>query len=242
MTDFSTNTSRNPDATVFVGNLDERVDDDILWELLNQCGPVSNVYIPKDKVTGKHQGYGFVEFRGEDDAEYATKVMNMVKVFDRPIKVNTANQDKRKRDVGANLFISNLSEEANEKVLFDTFSAFGGIVGMPRIMRDIETKETKGAGFVSFETFAQSDLALQCMNGQFLCGNVITVKYAMKKDGGGEKHGSAAERALAAHMAPAKFLPHTMFSAGTGDASIIQAPIPPPVPVPSSPFNIEFIL
>ena len=64
------------------------------------------------------------------------------------------------------------------------------------------------------------------MNGQFLCGNVITVKYAMKKDGKGEKHGSAAERALAAHMQPAKFIPHTMFSAGAGDASIIQAPAP----------------
>lgn len=227
---MSGDSQRNPDATVFVGNLDERIDDDILWELLNQCGPVNQVYIPKDKVSGKHQGYGFVEFRGEDDAEYAMKIMNMVKVFDKPIKVNAVNHEKRKRDVGANLFIGNLSPEVDEKVLFDTFSAFGGILGPPKIMRDAETTESKGAGFVSFETFAQSDLALECMNGQFLCGNVITVKYAMKKDGGKEKHGSAAERALAAHMQPAKFIPHTMFSAGAGDASIIQAPNPAPGP------------
>ena len=142
---MSGESQRNPDATVFVGNLDERVDDDILWELLNQCGPVNQVYIPQDKLSGKHQGYGFVEFRGEDDAEYAMKIMNMVKVYDKPIKVNAVNQEKLKRDVGANLFIGNLSKEVDEKVLFDTFSAFGGILGPPKIMRESETNESKGA-------------------------------------------------------------------------------------------------
>lgn len=39
-----------------------------------QAGPVANVHMPKDKVTGVHQGFGFVEFRSEDDAEYAIKV------------------------------------------------------------------------------------------------------------------------------------------------------------------------
>jgi RNA recognition motif. (a.k.a. RRM, RBD, or RNP domain) len=29
-----------------------------------------NVYLPKDRVTNQHQGYGFVEFRTEDDADY----------------------------------------------------------------------------------------------------------------------------------------------------------------------------
>ncbi len=42
---------------------------------VRQVGPVSSVHMPKDKVTGKHQGYGFVEFKGEDDADYAIKVL-----------------------------------------------------------------------------------------------------------------------------------------------------------------------
>ena len=29
-----------------------------------------NVYLPKDRVTGIHQGYGFVEYRTEEDADY----------------------------------------------------------------------------------------------------------------------------------------------------------------------------
>lgn len=28
------------------------------------------MYVPKDRVTNQHQGYGFVEFRSEEDADY----------------------------------------------------------------------------------------------------------------------------------------------------------------------------
>lgn len=31
-----------------------------------------NVYVPKDRVTNLHQGYGFVEFRSEEDADYVS--------------------------------------------------------------------------------------------------------------------------------------------------------------------------
>lgn len=44
--------------------------------------------MPKDRVTQTHQGYGFVEFLGEDDADYAIKIMNMIKLYGKPIRVN----------------------------------------------------------------------------------------------------------------------------------------------------------
>lgn len=47
-----------------------------------------NVHMPKDRVTQQHQGYGFVEFLGEEDADYAIKIMNMIKVHGKPIRVN----------------------------------------------------------------------------------------------------------------------------------------------------------
>lgn len=30
------------------------------------------MYLPKDRVTNNHQGYGFVEFRTEEDADYVS--------------------------------------------------------------------------------------------------------------------------------------------------------------------------
>ena len=43
---------RNQDATCYCGSLDERVTEEILWELMLQAGPVINVHIPRDKVGG----------------------------------------------------------------------------------------------------------------------------------------------------------------------------------------------
>ena len=48
--------------------------EELVWELFTQSGPVVNVYLPKDRVTSQHQGYGFVEFKSEDDADYVRRL------------------------------------------------------------------------------------------------------------------------------------------------------------------------
>jgi splicing factor 3B subunit 4 len=79
---------QDKEATVYVGNLDERVTDALVWELMLQSGRIVNVHLPKDRVTQTHQGYGFVEFISEEDAEYAARVMNQVRLYGKPIRVN----------------------------------------------------------------------------------------------------------------------------------------------------------
>ena len=105
-------------------------------ELTGRSGTCAvNVYVPKDRVTGQHQGYGFVEFRSEEDADYAIKIINMIKLHGKPVRVNKASQDRKQLDVGANLFIGNLDPDVDEKLLYDTFSAFGQVVGNPKVLR-----------------------------------------------------------------------------------------------------------
>lgn len=67
-------------------------------------------------------------------------------------------------------------------MLYDTFSAFGGVLATPKLMRDPDTGNSKGFGFVSFDCFEASDAAIEAMNGQFLCNRPISVSYAYKKD------------------------------------------------------------
>ncbi|KAI8003468.1 Pleiotropic drug resistance protein 2 [Camellia lanceoleosa] len=61
-------------------------------------------------------------------------------LWGKPIRVNKVSQDKKSLDVGANLFVGNLdpirnlmhSNDVDEKLLYDTFSAFGVIVTNPK--------------------------------------------------------------------------------------------------------------
>lgn len=195
---------QDKDSTLYIGNLDERCSDALVWELMLQAGPVINVHLPKDRVTQTHQGYGFVEFGSEDDADYACKIMNQIRLWGKPIRVNKASADKRVQGeagsgqggVGAELFIGNLDTMADEKVLYETFSRFGTLLSVPKIARD-DANLSKGYGFVSYSNFESSDQAIEHMHGQYMMNKEITVQYAYKKDGKGERHGDAAERALA---------------------------------------------
>lgn len=211
-------------SRIYVGGLDDKVSETLMWELFVQAGPVVNVHMPKDRVTQMHQGYGFVEFMGEEDADYAIKVLNMIKLYGKPIRVNKASAHQKNLDVGANIFIGNLDPEVDEKLLYDTFSAFGVILQTPKIMRDPETGNSKGFAFINFASFEASDSAIEAMNGQYLCNRPISVSYAFKKDAKGERHGSAAERLLAAQNPLSQAdRPHQLFA----DAPP-TAPLPPP--------------
>ncbi|KAJ8674905.1 hypothetical protein QAD02_010691 [Eretmocerus hayati] len=255
---------RNQDATIYVGGLDDKVSESLLWELFVQSGPVVNVHMPKDRVTQMHQGYGFVEFMGEEDADYAIKIMNMIKLYGKPIRVNKASAHQKNLDVGANIFIGNLDPEVDEKLLYDTFSAFGVILQTPKIMRDPDTGNSKGFAFINFASFDASDASIEAMNGQYLCNRPISVSYAFKRDAKGERHGSAAERLLAAQnplsqadrphqlfadappMMPAPMMPmqHHMMPGmvmpppppPSGPVPPMGHPPPPPVPPPPSGF------
>ncbi|TIA63256.1 RNA-binding domain-containing protein [Aureobasidium pullulans] len=228
---------QDKEATVYVGNLDERVTDQLVWELMLQAGRIVNVHLPKDRVTQTHQGFGFVEFVSEEDADYAAKIMNQIRLWGKPIRVNKASADKQKTlDVGAELFIGNLDPMVDERVLFETFSRFGSLTSAPKVARD-DANLSKGYGFVSFTTFEASDDAIANMHGQYLMNKEITVQYAFKKDGKGERHGDAAERALAAAGREHNIEPQVQPLPPQLMAPQIATPIAPPTPMSAAPYG-----
>lgn len=164
-----------------------------------QVGPLISVHLPKDRVNQVHQGFGFAEFVHEKDAEYASNVMNGIRLYGKILRVNKALQEKQKNiDVGADLYIGNLDPMVNEALLQETFSTFGVIIHPPRVARDPDTGESKGYAFLSFDSFEASDRAMEAMNGQYIMNNPVTINYAFKRDGKGERHGDESERLLAA--------------------------------------------
>ena len=63
----------------------------------------------------------------------AWPILFSLQLFGKPIRVNKASAHQKNLDVGANIFIGNLDPEVDEKLLYDTFSAFGVILQTPKV-------------------------------------------------------------------------------------------------------------
>lgn len=75
------------DRTLFVGNLETKVTEELLFELFHQAGPVIKVKIPKDK-DGKPKQFAFVNFKHEVSVPYAMNLLNGIKLLEGPSKFN----------------------------------------------------------------------------------------------------------------------------------------------------------
>ncbi|XP_061224259.1 RNA-binding protein 7 [Neopsephotus bourkii] len=74
------------DRTLFVGNLDPRVTEELIFELFHQAGPVIKVKIPKDR-DGRPKQFAFVNFKHEESVPYGLNLLNGIKLYGRPIKI-----------------------------------------------------------------------------------------------------------------------------------------------------------
>ena len=80
---------------------------------------------------------------------------------------------------------------------------------------------------MSYDSFEASDLAIECMHGQFLCNKQVQVGYAFSATRRPSATARRRQRLLAANNPNNAVQPHTMF--GTG-ARRPPAPFPPRPP------------
>ncbi|KAM9217045.1 RNA-binding protein 7 [Leptosomus discolor] len=74
------------DRTLFVGNLDPKVTEELIFELFHQAGPVIKVKIPRDR-DGRPKQFAFVNFKHEESVPYGLSLLNGIKLYGRPIKI-----------------------------------------------------------------------------------------------------------------------------------------------------------
>eukprot|EP00756_Hemistasia_phaeocysticola_P033526 Hpha_TRINITY_DN16469_c1_g4::TRINITY_DN16469_c1_g4_i1::g.162045::m.162045/K09564/PPIE; peptidyl-prolyl isomerase E (cyclophilin E) len=79
---------------LYVGGLAEEVDELTLEAAFRPFGDViPPVNLPKDHLTQKHRGFGFVEMEYAEDAKAAIENMNGAELYGRTLKVNIARPD-----------------------------------------------------------------------------------------------------------------------------------------------------
>jgi nucleolysin TIA-1/TIAR len=152
-----------------------------LKQIFETTGHVQSVKIIPDK---NGYNYGFVEYDDPGAAERAMQTLNGRRVHQSEIRVNWAYQSNQanKEDTSNHfhIFVGDLSNEVNDEVLLQAFSAFGS-VSEARVMWDMKTGRSRGYGFVAFRERADAEKALSTMDGEWLGSRAIRCNWANQK-------------------------------------------------------------
>ncbi|VDM56113.1 unnamed protein product [Angiostrongylus costaricensis] len=90
----TSNFPHNKKRTLYVGGFGEEVTEKVLMAAFITFGDIVAISIPMDYETGKHRGFGFVEFELAEDAMAAIDNMNESELFGRTIRCNFARPPK----------------------------------------------------------------------------------------------------------------------------------------------------
>jgi len=167
--------------TLYVGNLDNTVTEELILALFNQIGPVKGCKIIREPG---NDPYCFVEFQHHQAASAALTAMNKRLCLGKEMKVNWATSPggapKQDTSQHHHIFVGDLSPEIDTETLRNAFAPFGEISDC-RVVRDPTTNKSKGYGFCSFVRKVDAQTAIEQMNGQWLGSRSIRTNWATRK-------------------------------------------------------------
>eukprot|EP00551_Chaetoceros_affinis_P001116 CAMPEP_0203636866 /NCGR_PEP_ID=MMETSP0088-20131115/3317_1 /ASSEMBLY_ACC=CAM_ASM_001087 /TAXON_ID=426623 /ORGANISM="Chaetoceros affinis, Strain CCMP159" /LENGTH=713 /DNA_ID=CAMNT_0050491133 /DNA_START=127 /DNA_END=2268 /DNA_ORIENTATION=- len=169
-------------ASLYVGDLVNEVNEGLLFEIFNAVGPVSSIRVCRDAVTRRSLGYAYVNFHQVADAERALDTMNYTDIKGKPCRIMWSQRDPSLRRSGVgNIFVKNLNESIDNKQLYDTFSLFGNILSC-KVVTDRETGQSKGYGYVHYETAEAAHAAIDKLDGMLIDGQEVQVGEFMRRN------------------------------------------------------------
>lgn len=174
-------------ASLYVGDLVPEVTEAILYEVFKQVGPVASIKVCRDAVTRRSLGYAYVNYHNAVDAERAIDFINYKEIKGVPCRIMWSQRDPsmRRSNLG-NIFIKNLDKNIDNKALYDTFATFGNILSC-KVATD-DHGNSKGFGFVHYDTQEAADLAIAKVNGKLLNGKKCFVgSFQAKKERSAEQ-------------------------------------------------------
>jgi len=161
--------------------------DEQLKEYFVSCGRIEYCKIIRDKITNESKGIAYIKFDKTSSAAIAIETMNGKQIIDNlpPLKVMIADAKGSKQPKPvykepedtpprSRLFVI-CSKDLTEDELVQKFQVFGELEYC-KIMRDKQTGESKGFGFVKFSKASTAAVAMENINEQNEIINGVRLK------------------------------------------------------------------
>lgn len=169
--------------TIYVTNYPPTADDQYLRKLFKDCGEIFSIRWPSLKFN-THRRFCYISFRTPEAATAATQLdgQQLGGIYKLVAKYSDPGQKKDRQgamEEGRELHISGLDRTLTEKDLREVFIKYGKVETV-RILKNM-AGQSKGAGFVVFETKEQAIAALE-MDKTKLKASVLVVELSTGKN------------------------------------------------------------
>jgi len=187
--------------TLYVGNLDPSVNEDMVMAIFGQMGPVRGCKMIRESIHGGDP-YCFVDFHSHQGAATALAAMNRRYISGKEIRVNWATNNggmggggpgggahhngyanRNAGDQFHHVFVGDLGPEVETEQLRSAFQSYGEIVDC-RVVKDMTTQRSRGYGFVSFANKPDAENAIERMAGAWIGSKQVRTNWATRRPPG----------------------------------------------------------
>jgi len=169
-------------GNIFIKNLHKSIDNKALFDTFASFGNILSCKVATDE-TGQSRGYAFVHYDSGEAGELAIAKVNGMLLSGKKVFVGFFVPRKERKTEQSpkwtNIYVKHLDKSISEENLRDMFAPFGSITSAV-IMMD-EKNESKGFGFINFDTHEAAEAAVDAMNEKEIEGKQLYVGRAQKK-------------------------------------------------------------
>lgn len=163
---------------LYVGDLDETIQEEFLYDFFSRYGQIHFVRIMRDSNTGKSRGYAFVNFVNARDADAAKLYAQYEKLGNKRIRI-MFKRNIREIPSEGNVHVKNIDQSIDVKRLHEFFNEQGAVVSA-KISED-KHGNSLGYGYVQYDKQEDAERAIQTLNGKKLGEKELIVEKFIKK-------------------------------------------------------------
>ncbi|KAI6045760.1 polyadenylate binding protein [Pisolithus marmoratus] len=174
-------------GNIFIKNLDEQIDNKAraLHDTFAAFGNVLSCKVATDEQ-GRSKGYGFVHYETAEAADTAIKAVNGMLLNDKKVYVghhiSRKERQSKMEEMKAqftNVYVKNIDFSVTTEEFEALFQQFGNVTSA--IIQFDEHGNSKGFGFVNFESHEGAQRAVENLHDMDLKGKNLYVARAQKK-------------------------------------------------------------